>query len=290
MTGMRRGALLGAVLLAIGACSSTTPARRASPTVPSTTASPSPTAADFVRFAAVGDIGDGSENEASVARAILALHRQRPLGLLLLLGDVIYPNGDPVQMEKFRRPYAPLLAAVETKTTLGNHDIKTDRDAFMAAFGMPARYYTFTRGPAQFFAVDSSKGVIDGSQRAWLERALQRSRARWKIVFMHVPVFSSGIHGNNAALRSALQPLFDRYDVSLVLAGHDHDYERTTPIAGTVYVVSGGGCCPRSMGSQSFTARAATGLNFIVVEAGPASLHLEALGPSGQMLDRVTLT
>ena len=287
---MRRIWLVVAIMVAVGACSPSKPAQQAQPTPSVSVPTATPTSST-VRFAAVGDIGDGSNRPALVANAILAGHRERPLDLILLLGDIIYPDGDVAEIAKFREPYAPLIAEdLEMHVALGNHDIQTDRDAFMDAFDMPARWYTFVRGPVQFFALDSSRGVIEGAQRSWLDRALARSRARWKVVFMHVPMFSSGIHGNNLALQQALQPLFDRYDVSLALAGHDHNYERTQPILGTVYVVSGGGCCPRSTGSQSFTARALTGLHFVVVEAGEDALHIEAFDPEGKSLDRVTLT
>lgn len=286
---MRR--LLLALLLALGACSPAQPASRPAP-APSTL-SPTPTApAVALRFAAVGDFGDGSANERQVAEAIVAEHGQRPLDLLLLLGDMVYPNGDPSEVDKkFLTPYASVREeGIDTAAVLGNHDIKTDADAIADAFGMPARFYAFSRGGVDFFALDSSTGAIAAPQLRWFESALRRSTARWKVAFMHVPAFSAGQHGPNVALQRALVPLLDRYDVDLMITGHDHDYQRSEPIRGTVHIVSGGGCCPRPVGTSSYTARAITALHFIVIEATAERLSLTAIRVDGTVIDRSVIS
>ncbi|MGH2784276.1 MAG: metallophosphoesterase family protein [Actinomycetota bacterium] len=283
---MRRS-LIALMLAVTAACSNQVSPPRAEPsaTTPTATASPSPVA---FRFAAVGDIGDGSVAEKRVADAIAAEHDRRPLDLLLLLGDMVYPDGDPAEVDKkFRAPYASVLGAgIEVAAVLGNHDVMTDAGAIADAFGMPGRWYKLTRGPVDLFALDSSTGTIGASQLAWFEAALTGSTAKWKVVFMHVPAFSAGRHGANPALQQALVPLLDRFDVSLVITGHDHDYQRSVPIRGTVHVVSGGGCCPRPVGTASYTARSATGLHFVVVEANDERLSLEAIAVDGKILDR----
>ena len=288
---MSRRTVVALILALAAACSSQSPAPRAQPSptpAPTSTASPSPA---VFRFAAVGDFGDGSAAEKRVADAIADEHARRPLDLLLLLGDMVYPVGDPAQVDKkFRAPYASVLqAGIDTAAVLGNHDIMTDADAISDAFGMPGRYYTLVRGPVELFALDSSTGAIDRRQAAWFATALGASRARWKIVFMHVPAFSAGRHGPHPALQESLVPLLDRYDVQMVITGHDHDYQRSVPIRGTVHVVSGGGCCPRPVGTEPYTARSATGLHFVVVEVSEVGLSLEAIGVDGTVLDRAVI-
>ena len=281
-----------ALILAFAvACTSQPPVPRSQPSptpTPTSTASPSSV---LFRFAAVGDFGDGSAAEKRVADAIAAEHARRPLDLLLLLGDMVYPDGDPAEVDKkFRAPYASVLqAGIDTAAVLGNHDIMTDADAIADAFGMPGRHYRLAGGPVELFALDSSTGAIDRRQAAWFGAALAASRARWKIVFMHVPAFSAGRHGPNPGLQETLVPLLDRYDVSMVITGHDHDYQRSVPIRGTVHVVSGGGCCPRPVGTASYTARSATGLHFVVVEVSDAGVSLEAISVDGTVLDRAAI-
>jgi hypothetical protein len=82
-------------------------------------------------------------------------------------------------------------------------------------------------------------GYSGGEQTRWLEETLRAGRrdpsVDWIVVQMHQCPCSSSKTGNgsDAALRATWQPLFDRYQVDLVLSGHDHDYERSFPVRGT---------------------------------------------------------
>jgi hypothetical protein len=82
------------------------------------------------------------------------------------------------------------------------------------------------------------RGYSGGAQTAWLERTLQEARedpsVDWIIAQMHQIACSSSATGNGSDLgiRQAWLPLFDRYQVDLVLNGHDHDYERSFPCRG----------------------------------------------------------
>ena len=81
-------------------------------------------------------------------------------------------------------------------------------------------------------------GYSGGEQTRWLEQTLRQGRrdpsVDWIVVQMHQCPCSSAKTGNgsDAALRAAWLPLFDRYQVDLVLSGHDHDYERSFPVRG----------------------------------------------------------
>ncbi|HEY1321129.1 MAG TPA: metallophosphoesterase, partial [Streptosporangiaceae bacterium] len=82
------------------------------------------------------------------------------------------------------------------------------------------------------------RGYSGGAQTAWLERTLAAARpdetVDWIIVQMHQCAASSSSAGNGSDLgiRQEWLPLFDRYQVDLVLCGHDHDYERSFPVRG----------------------------------------------------------
>jgi Purple acid Phosphatase, N-terminal domain/Calcineurin-like phosphoesterase len=83
------------------------------------------------------------------------------------------------------------------------------------------------------------RGYSGGTQTAWLERTLRAGRGDesvdWIVIQMHQCAASSSATGNGSDLgiRQDWLPLFDRYEVDLVLAGHDHDYERSFPLRGT---------------------------------------------------------
>ncbi len=82
------------------------------------------------------------------------------------------------------------------------------------------------------------RGYSDGAQTAWLERTLAAARADsgidWIVAQMHQCAASSSATGNGSDLgiRATWLPLLDKYEVDLVLNGHDHDYERSFPCRG----------------------------------------------------------
>ena len=120
--------------------------------------------------------------------------------------------------------------------SLGNHDWDTqDRDnqgprPYLKYFhNLPGngRYYDFVWGRVHFFAVDGDYREPDGFdknsiQAAWLRDSLAGSNSPWKVVFMHHPPYSSGHHGGIGWI----QWPFQEWGASVVLAGHDHTYER----------------------------------------------------------------
>ena len=82
------------------------------------------------------------------------------------------------------------------------------------------------------------RGYSGGAQTRWLEATLAAARRDasidWIIAQMHQCACSSSRDGNGSDLgiREEWLPLFDRYEVDLVLCGHDHDYERSFPVRG----------------------------------------------------------
>lgn len=252
-------------------------------------------ARDTFRFVALGDTGTGDEGQLAVARRMAVLYDEQPFETALLLGDNVYPSGDAADLpEKFERPYAELLRrGVRFRAVLGNHDVKNGRAAQIAyaPFNMGGRaYYSFTaaNGLVEFFALDSNR--IDQAQAAWLEGALAASKARWKIVFLHHPPYSSGMkHGSSSNLRSVVEPLFVRYGVAAVFSGHDHVYERIKPQRGVQYFVSGAGGQLRrgnlDRRSPLFAAGDDQVNSFMYVEVTPERLQFRSIGADGRTLD-----
>ncbi len=94
----------------------------------------------------------------------------------------------------------------------------------------------------------TNRDIISKAQTEWLETVLKNNPSRWTIVMHHHPIFSVGKDRDYAELRDILVPIYDRFEVDLVLQGHDHHYGRTHKISGgkiapadqpgTVYAVS----------------------------------------------------
>lgn len=87
----------------------------------------------------------------------------------------------------------------------------------------------------RFVVLDGTSALDLGTLQAqtdWLEQVLRSSQARWNIVVMHQPVYTCARPEDTEPLKSAWQPLLERYKVDLVLQGHDHCYSRLTHAQG----------------------------------------------------------
>ncbi len=261
------------------------------------------TTGDTVRFAVLGDNGTGGRNAMDIARQMAGSYQENPYGLVVLLGDISYYGSiaDRYQ-EVFVDPLGPLLnAGVRFLLAVGNHELefqpssKANQEIVRRLETVSAQgsYYSVVQGPVEFFILDSSTPKVTGAAGAeqieWLQGALAGSTAPWKVAAMHHPPYSSGGHGSDLAVREAVAPLFIEYGVDLVLAGHDHHYERTVPLDGVTYVVSGAGSKLRSTGTSGFTVVAESRLQFMIAEATADSIHLWAIGVDGEVIDEFSL-
>jgi hypothetical protein len=243
-----------------------------------------------IRFLAFGDSGGGGADQ----RALLAQMYKVPYDLIVHTGDLAYDMGTIKQFEKtVFSVYATLFRSIPLFPAAGNHEYKTMRGApFRAVFSLPGdgheQWYSYDWGRIHFSVIDTEASYA--TQAKWLDKDLAASTAPWKIVYLHRPPYSSGYHGSDLALRAALAPVFEKHRVQLVLAGHDHDYERMTPQNGVQYVVTGGGGVgTRSVGHSAFTAYSAEVIHFVYAEVGTDELVLHAIDAHGHEFDSTVI-
>jgi len=247
-----------------------------------------PSATDSVQFLAIGDTGTGDSAQYEVAAQLAKAHATFPFTFAIMMGDNMYGReGERDYEKKFEVPYKPLLdAKVDFYASLGNHDDPTQR--MYKPFNMNGeRYYTFKKGNARFFALDSN--YFDRAQADWLEKALASATEDWKICFFHHPLYSSGgRHGSEVDLRKQLEPLLLKYGVQVVFAGHEHFYERLKPQKGIYYFVNGGGAKLRSgdirkgpMTEVGFD----TDRSYMLVEIAGDVLTFQTLSRTGKRVD-----
>lgn len=249
---------------------------------------PAADSGETVRFLAFGDSGDGNRDQ-------LALRDQMfdfPYQLILHTGDMAYATGTYEQLQAHLfGVYGELLKNLPFFPAPGNHDYKTDGGApFREAFALPEgeRFYSYDWGHVHFVALDTEADYA--LQAAWLDADLAATTLPWKIVYMHRPPYSSGTHGSDPSLQKFFVPVFEKHHVQLVLAGHDHDYERIKPRNGVAYVVTGGGGAgTRIVGESSFTAFSDAVIHFVYVEVGTTELVLHAVDATGVEFDSMVV-
>jgi hypothetical protein len=253
-----------------------------------------PNAPDSVKFLVIGDSGTGDRAQFDVAARIAEKHKEFPFDRALMLGDNLYGRENAAAYRnKFERPYAPLLeSGVKFYASLGNHDEAAQR--FYAPFNMDGkRYYTHGTGDVRFFALDTT--YMGPDQLKWLQEELSRSTDDWKIAYMHHPIYSSGLrHGSSPSLRTALEPLFLKYGVDVVFAGHDHFYERLQPQSGITHLVQGGAAKLRRGNIRKNSPMTARGFDtdrsFTVAEIVGDQMYLETISRTGTIVDSTVIT
>jgi hypothetical protein len=292
-----------------------------------------------VRFAVIGDSGSGDRHQHEIGRQMAAWHERLPFNLVLMLGDNIYGGwlgfggGNRKYFgRQFDRPYAELLRrGVIFRAALGNHDMRTrsGQDLIDAHnrfhIDGPLGYYRFAAGewrsrasavpptgganePAplvEFFVLNTARMAEDRQdpeQLSWLDQALASSRARWRIIYGHHPIYSTGRrHGSEVNLHRYLEPLLlcpaakpqetaggASPRAHVYLAGHDHFYQRFHPQKGVAHFVSGSGGKLRRGNARPGPQVAAVEdrkRTFMLWEATPEGLRFRAINEDGEAFD-----
>jgi tartrate-resistant acid phosphatase type 5 len=251
-----------------------------------------------IRVLAFGDFGSGSDAQKQLAQTMVEYNQKHPFDFGLTLGDNFYGIGvsspsDPQWKSKWEDMYAPL--GIKFYPTLGNHDYgQPDSPAAEILYSskssdwvMPSPYYTFTAGPAQFFAIDTMS--LSDAELLWLDQELGKSQASWKIVYGHYHIYSA-TRGDNQELIEKLLPILEKNHVPVYLNGHDHNLQRLKPEGGVNFFVSGGGGAglydlkpyDRSVYREKVN-------GFTVIEADAKQFRISFIGSDGKELHTYTL-
>jgi hypothetical protein len=156
-------------------------------------------------------------------------------GTIYTTGDNAYPDGTAAE---FMDCYDPSWGRHKARTypSAGNHDYHTaDAAGYFDYFGSVAGdpdkgYYSYDLGAWHIIVLNSNIPVDVGSpQEQWLRADLAAHPVTCTLAYWHHPRFSSGtIHGSNTRVQPLWQALYD-FGADVVLAGHEHNYERFAP-------------------------------------------------------------
>ncbi|MCA9676535.1 MAG: metallophosphoesterase [Kofleriaceae bacterium] len=182
-----------------------------------------------------GDIagsGPGAEITAALIRGIP--------GTVFTLGDNAYSSGTAAE---FMTRFDPTWGTFKDRIlfpTAGNHDYVTaDASAYFAYFGAAAGdptkgYYSADLGAWHVVVLNSNCSEVGGCnagspQEQWLRADLAAHPNVCTVAMWHHPLWNIGQHGDAGQMYPMMQALYAG-GVDVVLAGHDHDYQRWTPM------------------------------------------------------------
>ncbi len=247
-----------------------------------------------VRIAVAGDPGTGDQHQLATARRIALEGRAEPYDALLLLGDLVYDGGDAQEVDRVvTAPFAPVVdSGAVLVPVLGNHDYDSgEQQQILAELGRQRPWYVERVGPVRVLALDSNLVEV-AEQSEWLRDRLETPQPprTWTVVALHHPPYSAGANGSDLDVRQAWGPLFAAAEVPLVLAGHDHDYQRSIPVDGVTYVVSGAAAKLAAVDQEDFTAVSASTRHYLDLLVYDDRLVVRAIDQAGRLVDMFSVT
>ena len=269
-------------------------------------------AADDAEFTFLA--GSDTKGTRDVMIKLLGVFEDDTPRFMIYAGDALHTGGLASQWDRWFQAVEPFASCVPIMQSVGNHEVGGDPNLlnFLSYNALPSdsgseAYYSFDYGPVHFVCLDTESRFYP-EQVPWVEKDLSSTKKPWKVAYFHSPPFSSGTgHGSDEEARNALEPIFSKHHVNLVVSGDDHLYERSKPVnlaksrkapvssykEGTCYVVSGGagaGLYDARPGNW-WTAVLKTKVHHLcrVKVNGTKSMTLEAVDLKGVVFDRVAL-
>lgn len=257
-------------------------------------------------FVYLGDAQNGLDRWGVLLRK--AFSTRPDAAFYVMAGDLVNWGFDRSEWDSLFQNASGVFDRRPVLPAIGNHDcLGGGPGLYLQQFSLPdngplrvasERAYAFEYSNALFLVLDSN--LRPGTQTAWMEEQLARSKAKWKFVVYHHPAFSSANARDNAKLREAWTPIFDRYHVDMALQGHDHAYMRTYPMragkpvgnpaAGTVYVVSVSGTKRYAQEPHPYTAVGMTNVaTYQVIDVSPHRLNYQAFDIEGRTRDQLVI-
>ncbi len=221
----------------VAACGLAVTAAGAAPARSSAAAPVAVTLASDPTLAAAGDIiGDCTGTSCGYRKTAAVITSLAPT-TVLALGDISNRSGAASDYtSRFNSSWGVFKAKI--RPVPGNHDYGTAGAAnyfnyFGAAANPPRGYYSYDVGTWHIIAINSNCSKVGGcqagsAQEKWLKNDLAQHPAVCTLAFWHHPRYSSGVGGNDTAMKAIFQDLYSA-GADVVLSGHSHDYERFAP-------------------------------------------------------------
>jgi hypothetical protein len=219
------------------------------------TAAPAASATDL-KFFMYGDTRTNGISHNSILSQVVSTYTADPAYQTIALhsGDWVSSDSESIwTTEWYNYTWTNIVnvgASMPIMGCIGNHEGNGSCPVFdkyrpFPFAAAPAEYYSFDYGPVHIAVVDQYVSYAPGSaQHTWLVADLSGTTKPWKIIVLHQPGWSCDDgHDNDTNVQNYIQPLCTTYDVSIVVAGHNHYYSRAV-VSGVHHLTDGGGGAP----------------------------------------------
>jgi tartrate-resistant acid phosphatase type 5 len=282
---------------------------------------PASAAAAELPFVLIGDWGrHGTDSQTAVANQMGETATAIGSRFTVSVGDNFYEDGvtgldDPYWQTSFEDIYTADSLQSPWKIILGNHDYRGNVQAQLdysnqsRRWQLPSRYYKESLtlpdgGKADIFYIDTSPfisyyigskvdiaGQDSQAQADWLDKALNASTARWKIVIGHHPIYTTitGFGHDQPDLIARIDPILRAHKVPIYICGHDHTLQSTT-LNGITYVVNGAGSNTYSPGPPGRPGFLSGDHGFMTIKLSSEKLDFELIDKRGKTLYAQTVT
>ena len=274
-----------------------------------------------LNFLVISDLGGkGGTTQVAVARQMGRVAATQKSSFVVTCGDNYHANGissadSPRWKTEFEDVYAAPSLMIPWYASLGNHEYRGKPEAEVAyskispRWKMPARYYTHTEkidgaNEALFVHLDTApfvaayrkegssyhvQGQDSKAQVRWLESVLAASKARWRIVVGHHPIYAAaGGHGDTKELAASVLPLLEKHGVQVYFCGHDHVLQHL--VHGKMnFFVCGGGSTHRTVKERPDVRFGAGAAGFLSMTLTATKAQATYIDDQGKELYRTTI-
>lgn len=201
-----------------------------------------------IKFGMISDTQQnvGPGHHYKVAQAI----KDKEWAFLANVGDIVEEGNDKRYYDNFFKISADYMDTIPFVPVKGNHDSRRHslfENYFINQDNLSHDqfYYSFDYGPVHIQVCDFPYGhapELTPTQMRWIEQDLQDAQDMpFIIVMFHCPVIGASFFGRSEALEAEVRPLLEKYNVDLVVSGHEHHYERGHMNDVTYLILGGGG-------------------------------------------------
>lgn len=246
------------------------------------------------------------------------------------MGDLVDNGEDASQWDAWFDAVEPMIARIPFSGIMGNHETYDlnwkvrEPLAYLNLFQFPSnglkqyenQFYSYDYNDVHFVVLDTQfdeekdyRPELLQAEMNWLRQDLAASRATWKVILMHKevlsypnvrrPDFKAGVND----LGRTFMPVFDEFNVDLVLTAHYHTYRRrghienfTRSSAGPYYILTGVAGNVRysnlwgSHPLDEFVAPQPETDNYLTLTKTGNTLTVQSFFPDGSLMDKATLT